>query len=114
MTRPRPHRCNPRCVCPVHQTRLRYFPVLDDHTCQQADCVYAQTMSPPTTWVCTNQIMVTPMIVEGEDGPRITDPVERAKHRYQRECGYTVEVAYPPDLPLNRDRHLADCPAVTP
>jgi hypothetical protein len=33
------HRCNERCVCPIHGTPLIYAPTLDDHACQDGDCV---------------------------------------------------------------------------
>jgi hypothetical protein len=95
MTRPGPHRCTPSCICPVHRTRLLYSAAVDDHACQDAECVYADGMNPPTTWTCTNQITA----IDRETG----DP-------YERECGYAVNIAYPPDLPANRDLHLVDCP----
>lgn len=101
MTRTTPHTCTARCVCPVHQTRLVYSPLHDDHACQDPDCVYAHGMNPPLTWTCTNHILASDMSIQ--------DPVERAANPVQRECGFTVTVVYAPDLPGNRDRHLADC-----
>lgn len=95
MTRPRPHRCDTGCVCPVHHTQLLYARTEDDHACQDRDCVYAHGVkAAPTTWMCTNQI---------------TAIDRETEQPFQRECGYKVEVAYPPDLLANRDRHLADC-----
>jgi hypothetical protein len=34
-----PHRCDETCVCPIHDTPLIYAPAIDDHACQDADCI---------------------------------------------------------------------------
>lgn len=34
------HRCDERCVCPVHDTPLFYSPSNDDHACTDVDCVH--------------------------------------------------------------------------
>lgn len=36
------HQCNPRCVCPIHRTPMRYWPAGDDHTCLVDGCPNAQ------------------------------------------------------------------------
>lgn len=35
-----PHRCDERCVCPVHRTPLLFVPFSSEHTCQDGDCRY--------------------------------------------------------------------------
>jgi hypothetical protein len=34
----RPHVCDDRCTCPVHDTPLIYSPTQDDHACQDVTC----------------------------------------------------------------------------
>lgn len=36
------HRCTGACVCPIHQTPMRYWPAGDDHACQVPDCPNSQ------------------------------------------------------------------------
>jgi hypothetical protein len=40
----KPHRCDDRCICPVHGTPLIYWPAGDDHACQDAGCQYGHGM----------------------------------------------------------------------
>jgi hypothetical protein len=35
------HRCDERCVCPVHGTELMYAPAWNEHACTDTDCVFA-------------------------------------------------------------------------
>lgn len=41
----KPHRCDERCVCPVHGTPLIYWPAGGDHACQDVNCVYGHGMN---------------------------------------------------------------------
>lgn len=52
MTGPRdPHRCDDGCVCPVHATPLLYWPVGDEHACQDADCIHAHGLVVEPAWI---------------------------------------------------------------
>jgi hypothetical protein len=38
------HRCDERCVCPVHETELMYAPAWDEHACTDIYCEFAHSL----------------------------------------------------------------------
>lgn len=40
------HRCDFRCVCPIHGTPLYYSPSTKKHACQDPECEHAHGMRP--------------------------------------------------------------------
>jgi hypothetical protein len=37
---PLKHKCDERCICPIHRTPLIYAPGPNEHACQDIDCTY--------------------------------------------------------------------------
>lgn len=44
-----PHACDETCVCPIHETPLIYAPSIDDHACQDIECVFGHGTKPRIT-----------------------------------------------------------------
>jgi hypothetical protein len=36
------HRCGPRCICPIHETRLIWWPSGREHACRDVECVHGR------------------------------------------------------------------------
>lgn len=65
------HRCDERCVCPVHQTPLLYSPSHNDHGCLDAACVHGHGgIDSLSSWAPS--WLADPAL---EYAPQITEPV---------------------------------------
>lgn len=34
------HKCNEKCICPIHKTPMYYNVKFNEHACQDINCVY--------------------------------------------------------------------------
>lgn len=54
------HKCDDRCMCPIHGIAMHYSPSSDTHACQNPDCEFAHGFE------------------KGVNGNTISKPIEQA------------------------------------
>ena len=98
------HQCNPRCVCPLHQTPMRYWPAGDDHACLVDGCPNAQGFRSAEAEPL--EVAVT------ADTGRLVDALRRASTATRRAgllaflTSRTIAEAAEQDAEQNRTRQL--------